>query len=151
LLVGVSRVQAETHDVATIVSILRSVLYDAETVRAFQGKVSLGFDGYDDDPREVYEIPEVRRFVSALDAEFPYWFYFLITDNEILKTITFCMCQITKPSPGRIKLEPNELQNFIVHHFEALNQLCETFGIEDDINQQISGYIESYYFPKKAS
>jgi len=34
-----------------------------------QGKLELLFDGFNDDKRELWQIPEVRRFVARLDAE----------------------------------------------------------------------------------
>ena len=36
---------------------LQSVLADAKTVRLLQGRVDVSFEGWDDDPRELYEIP----------------------------------------------------------------------------------------------
>ena len=40
-----------------------------------RGKLQLAFDGFDRDPRELWQIRAVRRFVSRLDEVFPYWFF----------------------------------------------------------------------------
>ena len=32
--------------------------------------------GYDDDPQELYAIPEVRKFYQYFHRVWPYWFYF---------------------------------------------------------------------------
>lgn len=39
---------------------------------------SLTISGYDDDSRELFEIPEVCRYLRGLDHEWPFWFFFLI-------------------------------------------------------------------------
>jgi hypothetical protein len=35
------------------------------------GRVILTFSGYDDDPREIFEVPEIRSYFRQLDAELP--------------------------------------------------------------------------------
>ena len=40
-----------------------------------QGKVEISFHGYDDDPRELYEIDEVRAYVALLDQALPDLFF----------------------------------------------------------------------------
>jgi hypothetical protein len=34
-------------------------------------------EGWDDDPREIHMIPEIRHFYSAFHDAWPYWLYFL--------------------------------------------------------------------------
>ena len=63
--VVVSRQEVELLDISPALNVLRSLLFDAETVRMFQGRVGLSFHGYDSDPRELNQIPEVRQYCSA--------------------------------------------------------------------------------------
>ena len=70
--VVVARDEVEANDITGTLQTLWSVFRDRETVRRFQGRVEIGFHGYDADPREVYEIPEIRRFCRKLDKSFPY-------------------------------------------------------------------------------
>lgn len=51
---------------------LRAMTLRADTVRRYAGMVRVVFSGYDEDPREIYAIPEVRRYVGRLTDEFPY-------------------------------------------------------------------------------
>ena len=37
------------------------------------GGLIFAVDGYDDDAREIYTIPEVRRFYGAFHRAWPYW------------------------------------------------------------------------------
>lgn len=40
-------------------------------------RISISFEGYNEDNRELDEIPEVRDFIYELDDKFPYWLFFL--------------------------------------------------------------------------
>lgn len=53
-----------------------------------KGKLYLTFEGYEDDEREIYMIPEIRDFVKNIWEEYKYLFYFLTSfDNN--KAIIF--------------------------------------------------------------
>ena len=89
--VVVSRQEVESLDITPALNVLRSLLYDAETVRMFRGRVGLSFHGYESDSRELYQIPEVRQYLASLDSQFPFWLYFLFMGNDMLKMIVFCL------------------------------------------------------------
>jgi hypothetical protein len=53
-------------------------------------------DGWNDDPREIHMIPEVRRFYQKFQQAWPYWFYFCNLDQDGLKPMVFsCLHKIT--------------------------------------------------------
>lgn len=48
-----------------------------------KGKLFLTFDGFENDEREIYMIPEIRSFVKNIWEEYKYLFYFLTSlDNN---------------------------------------------------------------------
>lgn len=143
----ISRKEIESLDIAAVLKSLESMLYDAETVQAFQGQMCLSFQGYDNDPRELYEIPEVRRYMALLDSNFPYWFYFHSTTDGTLKMIAFCLCETRKIGAGLANPEPEELQTFIMKHFDALNRLFDHYHLDESINEAVSNQIADYFFP----
>ena len=145
----VSRQEAESLDIAPTLNVLESLLYDAETVRMFQGQVGLSFHGYDADPRELYQIPEVRQYLASLDSKFPYWFYFLSTDDETLKMIAFCLCRTREIDAGLAYPDPADMQAFFLSHIDALNQLFDRYSLVEAINEEISGLVANYFFPPK--
>lgn len=55
-----SRQQVETGDLAETLALLRRLTADRQTAIDFCGRISLVVDGYNDDPRELFEVPEVR-------------------------------------------------------------------------------------------
>ena len=75
-------------------------------IERLRGRVAVVFHGYSDDSRELYEIPEVRRFCAELDGAFPYWFYFLSAEGVTLGVIACCLCSVAKVRPGVILRDP---------------------------------------------
>jgi len=71
------RRQVETCDVAEPLVLLRRLTADRQTEIDFCGRISLVVDGYNDDPRELFEVPEVRAYIKRVDQAWPNWFFFL--------------------------------------------------------------------------
>ena len=47
-------------------------LLEPNTAKRLRSSINLYFSGYNDDPRRLSEIPEVRLWLKKLDDEFPY-------------------------------------------------------------------------------
>ena len=90
LCIVVSRDEVCRQDTSSVLSILKSLLKTPDTARAYMERVDVGFHGYDEDPRELDEIEEVREYVHKLDAAFPYWLFFLSKHMLGLQCIVFC-------------------------------------------------------------
>ena len=144
--VVISRRDVERLTIDSTLDTLQAALSDAETVRLFQGRVDVVFEGWNDDPRELYEIPEVRTFLHRLDAEWPYWLYFLSTELETLRIVTLCLCDAGKAGVGLAQISPTALSEFLMSHFDALNGLFVTFGLDDSVNEQISERVAQYFW-----
>ena len=104
LRVVVERTEVEALDVSRTATLLSRVLANRNAVERHRGRVDLAFHGYSNDPRELVDIPEVRRFCTKLDDAFPYWFYFLSTEGVTLGVIACCLCSVTKLRPGVVAL-----------------------------------------------
>jgi hypothetical protein len=60
-----SRQQIETGDIGEPLEFLRGLTADPRAALDYCGRISLMVDGYNDDPREIFEISEVRAFIKA--------------------------------------------------------------------------------------
>ena len=112
-----------------------------------QGKVAVLFEGYDDDPREVYEIPEVRRFCATLDRRFPYWFYFLTTVTDNLKVMTFCLVRVKVIRPGQLWVDPDDLQRFLILHIGAMNTVFDRYSLGEEAKLALTEALCEYLAP----
>ena len=50
--------------------------------------------GYDYDPRELNQIPDVVSFIKELNSKLPFWLYFVNTgDKRICSWMIACLCR----------------------------------------------------------
>lgn len=56
----------------------------------YRASVSMLFDGYNDDPREVFEIDEIRKWSEKLINRYPHVLYFLTDDSKRLLLSSVC-------------------------------------------------------------
>lgn len=146
LLVVISGQQIKSKDFQPIISTLNRLFDDNETVKYFFERVDIGVSDYDDDPRELWDIPEVKTYLKQLDKLFPYWFYFLSTSGVGLKMITNCCVDTIKVSATQVLAEPASMEKFINSHFISMNEICTKVGITEKENIERSDRVLNYLF-----
>lgn len=114
---------------------LQPLLADGDTIRRRRGRLHFWIEGYDDDPRELWEVREVRSYVAALDAAFPYWFWFLSLDDPTLLLFPACCCPLepTPPVPGAapVAILPASLGLYLGRHLRGLEYLADCSGLPE--------------------
>jgi hypothetical protein len=145
LSVVASRQDVEASDVNPTLEVLNRLLQDRETVVRFRGRLDLGFHGYDDDPRELYEIDEVRRFVAELDRKFPFWLYFLNLYNWTLTLILLSLCRYSRGLNRMLVVDEGERERFLVEHYTAVNWLFVTYGLDEKDNEALTMQVSNYF------
>ena len=140
----VSRAEVERQDIVPAILELAPLLAP-ENVKRFHRKVTLFIDGYDDDPRELNAIDEVRSWVRLIDIAFPFWFYFLSLGPESsLRWIPFCLCRLRQVQGGKM-IDEAELKTFVARRVWALAQLCMTHSVPEFEAKRAVGEIYSYF------
>ena len=93
------------------------------TVQSFESvfqKYVLLISGYDDDPRELYQIPEVVSFIKDLNSKLPFWLYFVNTaDKRFFSWMIACLCQA-------MSLDQDDETIYADFNADAYNNLIET-------------------------
>lgn len=74
LFVQFERCWIEAMDIRPALELLAPLVVDAEAVRRHAGTVLLMFGGWDEDPRELWDITQARDWFAKLTAAYPYWF-----------------------------------------------------------------------------
>ena len=91
--------------------------------------------GYDDDPRELFAIPEVRAFFREFNDRWPFWLFACSLDQQTLLTMTFCCLEtleITTLQGGqsfRADFDTAEMRQFLEKEFQKLEALCWRAGM----------------------
>jgi len=117
---------------------------------AMMNSQALLIEGYDHDPREIYAIPEVRKFYQELWQRWPYWLYFCNLDTENLMMMVMCCLdsldalKVQGRDHVQVSLEPLEILHLISGGFGPMNELCERAGMSErqifDRTKAVFGY-----------
>ncbi len=115
----------ETFDVSRIQA--------AGKLKELRGIVHLVFRGWDEDPRALHEIPEVRAFVEELDRQFPYLAYITTTQTEVLRIMALCL--VPNSVTARLGENPGQFVRFAAsYNVQAYHQvLTRWFQSVDEI------------------
>src|SRR6266567_4929780 len=93
------------------------------------------------------------KFVGILQSLIPgsrIGFYFLSTDADTLKMVAFCLCRTREIDAGMAYPDPHDMQAFMITHFDAINCLFNRFHLDEAMNEEISGLVADYFYPRKA-
>jgi hypothetical protein len=139
----ISRRAIDAMDVASVVNTLKPLLASKDEAWRHRGQLVLAIDGYEDDPRELVDVPKVRVFLYMLNEAWPYWAYFF---NQVDSTITLflaCICGQDYLGGGAVNMNPHKLRAVVARGFEAMNSLFEKHGFPSAELENISlGLIE---------
>lgn len=133
-----SRRQVETCDINEPVQFLRRLTADRQTALEFSRRISLVVDGYNDDPRELFEIPAVRAYLKRLDQEWPYWFFFLSQADESIKMLESCLCDTIEVVPGVASIDIEQMERVLARHFGAMNRLTEKLDLPKEKCEELA-------------
>lgn len=141
----VARSEVEAFQPAATLKALRARVETSRNPRDVCRSIQLRFSGYDTDTREVWDIPEVRRFVQSLDQDFPFWFYVADLRSDFLKALAFCLCRVSTARPGATAINQTDFAAFLERHFGAMNQLLEHWSVSDEENERVSNEVLAYF------
>ena len=123
-------------------------------LRDMMNTLTFVVEGFDDDPRELHSIPEVRQFYAAFYEAWPYWLYFCNVDTEgfymmVLRCLPSIAALKIDHQPGvEVKLDKLELLDFIRTGFGPMNSLCDRAGLfEDRIHARTKAIFEYFKLP----
>lgn len=122
------------------------------------GRIEIGFHGYDEDSRELYEIEQFRKYISAVVPLLPELFFFVRTNepNFTLKVFFASLCNLERVIHDRstglkniiIEAKFPEIENFMVEKFQGLNNISEWLGLSEDENYKISRSVAKCILPE---
>lgn len=142
--IGIDEVKAK--DLTRATEFRRRLTSTRELALHCQGKITISFDGYDDDPRELFEIDDVKEYVALLDEAIPELFFFARTQKPATTLMFFLFClagcgwegkRSTPGNPQRVIIDFDALGPFFDRHFTYLNWITEWLGMSVEETKQI--------------
>jgi hypothetical protein len=143
----VSRSEVEAKDPSSVLQALRALVASPDAARQHFESVDIAFHGYDAVREELFEIPEVREFVYALDEQFPYWLFFLDKSALGLQCLAHCFLPPFLTAEARQRVHREQLTELLSNRwFPAMNQICEWVGLSEAQIERLTNRSVDYLF-----
>ena len=145
LVLVISRTEVECGETSSAIGLLKELTRSPEVARSFHNKVDIVFHGYDQESRELFEIPEVRNFVYQLDEQFPFWLFFLSKRHIGLTCLLLCFLPPSLTDQARARIFPEHINKLLSSRwFPAMNHLCEFVGMSKVEIEQLTHRVVEY-------
>jgi len=114
-------------------------------------QLNISFYGYDNDPREIFEISEIREWViTSIHEEKIPWFFFLSKNvsSSGIKALAVCYCaEPVKQEDGEIRYMPleNKMYQFIMVNYSISQDFIKQYKFNESFNQEVSYLIDKYF------
>jgi hypothetical protein len=135
-------------DIEPALAALNKLIESPDALKESNGTISLLVSGYDNDPRELQTIPEVRAYFQALDAKFPYWFHVCTRIEHSLRML-FMMLADVKPvtMAGAVSFQfaNDDLRAFLLQHLLAMDSLHARHGFSEEESVRITELVMNYF------
>lgn len=139
----ISRREVEVADLASVVSRLKVFLATREDAWRYRGQLTLVMDGYNNDPRELVDIPEVRTLLRGLEAEWPYWAYFFNQVDDSIKLLLSCVAGSRFLGRGAVEMDADLVAAALARAFGGMNMIFDRFGFpENELETKSNGLVE---------
>jgi hypothetical protein len=134
ILFMVDRPEVEAMDASRARGFRSRLCASKDLMMHCQGKIDIIFHGYNDEPRELFEIEEVRKYVALLSEAIPELFFFSRTEEPATTLTLFVFClggvgweaeRSTPGNPQKVVVDYDALEPFFNYHFTRLNWICE--------------------------
>ena len=120
IILQVSQRHIQEDNTSDYVDLLHGITGTVQSFKEAFQKYVLLVSGYDNDQRELYQIPEVVKFITDLNSKLPFWLYFINTkDKRFFSWMIACLCQATS-------LDQDEETIYADFNAEVYNKLIET-------------------------
>lgn len=133
LVLSISKDEITSGNVASALERLYVIAETRETALRYRESLVFQVVGYETDPRELSEIPEVRAFFARLTYEWPHWLWFLQRNTGAIPLLLSLLCTIkVHHNPNSFGTEfqhRDELAQKMMDMFERGNAMFYAFGI----------------------
>ena len=139
----ISRREVEAGDLASVLSRLKVFLATREDAWLDRGQMTLVVDGYNNDPRELVDIPEVRTLLRGLESSWPQWAYFFNQVDDSIKLLLSCVAGSRFLGRGAVEMDAEMVAAALGRAFGGMNMVFERFGFpEAELEKMSNGLVE---------
>ena len=150
LLLAINRSDIESGSLSKTLNKLTILIDYVENIRLYRESLVITVNGYDNDGRQLFEIPQVRSFFQHLNGYWPHWIWFLSREFGSLPLLLSLFCKIdiirdpARPDVIGTNFDTNELKQKIHDMDAASSLLLSGYGIPiTDILASVKSAISS--------
>jgi hypothetical protein len=146
VLYAVDREDVESGNVEHLKAFRDRLCLSDTLLLKLQGHVDISISGYEDDPRELWEISEVIDWFKKADDVFQDWFYLLRTKKPSggLKSYLTCLCSPKserrdfKSKRVLVSIDTKKMTALFEKNFVRLNEMTDRLGLSVERNKEIT-------------
>lgn len=143
LVIDFPREQVVASNIAPMLEMLAPLAKSRENADQFEGRLTFYFSGWEEDPRETAEIPEIRSWFSDLSADFPYWLHFIEKEGDTLLHVLRLLCKghIERIENGMVGWRFDDMKQLSATAdtlFGYMNLLHERLKLPEEMSERIS-------------
>jgi hypothetical protein len=146
IMVAFERSEVESGNISSALERLLNLSDNETHVRRFEDRVTFAFAGYDDDLREVHQVPEVVAFFRKLTSHWPYWLHFIEKDASTLGVVFWLLNDMVPVAPEQVQpgmvafrfADGSMVGETWMTLFDGLNGLYEAYGFDEDANRAMT-------------
>lgn len=138
VLMTIKRSEVEAQVTGSILERLLILVDTLENVMLYKESLMFQVEGYDDDPRELCEVPEVRAFFGKITQKWPFFVWFIARGFGGLAFYFSLCCRTTvsRDAEGASTGYCIEDRTEIIERFRSLvrrsNPVLSSLGVTDD-------------------
>ena len=151
VVITLERDEIERQDTAPVLESLKRLTASRQALEASNGTISLMVSGYDEDPRELHLIPEVRHYFQLLDDQFPFWCHICTRIEHSLRLVFTMLVELTpialEEPPGAIgyRFSNDDLNVFVEQRLMAMQSLHARHGFDAVESERIAELVVNYF------
>lgn len=136
IVLEISRREIQSGNISSALERLQMLVDDRDAIINYRESLAIMVAGYNNDQRELAEIPEVRAFFAKLSAQWPHWFWMLARGMGGISLLLSLLCSVkihrAENQSGLEFLDEQEMGARINDLLNRSFALCNTFGITED-------------------
>lgn len=145
-MVPIQKIDVLMEDFSNIKKLIESIASDRQQLLEARNTWEIMFEGYDDDPREISDIPEIINWVDQSIEEGIPWFYFMRDPKESLSFLAIMCCYGTRDPEcmERVYFEKERILPFIKKNLDNLTDFAEQYDIPDEVGCAATDVMMNY-------
>jgi hypothetical protein len=146
VIIEVARHEVESRLTGSLVERLLALTDRLDFVNRFEDAMTFVVTGYEMDPRELHQIPEVVTFFRAVHAQWPYWGHFLEKEGDALAVLFGLLCDmeyvLVHGCPTPAFKDAQQIGKVMLDLFSGVNALYAQHRLGEARIEAMSGKIE---------